>query len=235
MAYSADAIRLEAGSIVKIEKPVGSTGTPAKPHFFVVVEIPDSIQTGTFIRLVGVSSTVPRDSVDPAKHVAMKWLATGDPETGFTKPCFTCADFIHRLPVFDGGNFPLEVAAEFKGKYVRAKNFKRSSPPSMRGCGEKSENAGMGLELLDIQFQLEKRFRIKFRRGEFAALLRKRAEPDFTVGELHALVCRKIRRTGAGVPAGSFEGVREVLVIALAVNAEAVMPEVWMGRDLGAL
>ena len=92
----------------------------------------------------------------------------------------------------------------------------------------------MGLELLDIQFQLEKRFRIKFRPGEIVARWRHRVPPDFTVGELHGLVCRKIRRLGRAVPADSLRGVREVVACALALKVEEVSDAAWLVRELGA-
>jgi hypothetical protein len=122
VSYIADATRLTPGSIVKIERPVSSSGKPTYPHFFIVVFVPDQPKPGDVIRLVGVSSRIGSSDVDPAKHVAMKWLARkgGDPETGFDKPCHACADFLCRLIVTSGSSFPIEVEAEYRGKYIRA-------------------------------------------------------------------------------------------------------------------
>lgn len=125
MAYIADALGLRAGSIIKLESPLSSTGKPTYPHFFVVVWIPVMAKPGDAIRLVGVSSGIPPDSVDPARHVAMKWLGRrgGDPETGFTRPCHTCVDFSQRITVYAGTTYPAEVAAEHLGRFVRAEKF----------------------------------------------------------------------------------------------------------------
>jgi hypothetical protein len=122
LPYSADATRLSPGSIVKIEQPLSSSGKPTYPHFFIVLDIPDQPKPGDVIRLVGISSRIAPDDVDPARHVVMKWLARkgGDPDTGFDKPCHACADFPHRLIVVAGNHFAAEVAAEHRGKFVRA-------------------------------------------------------------------------------------------------------------------
>ena len=84
--------------------------------------MPDKLASGAIIPLAGVSSRINPDSTDPAKHVAMKWLnrRTGDPETGFTSPCYVCVDFTHVLHVYKGQHFPLEVAAEHSRKFIRA-------------------------------------------------------------------------------------------------------------------
>ena len=122
VTHKADASRLEAGSIVRIENPVSSSGRATHGHYFIIVFIPASIRPGSLILLVGVSSSVPRTSLDPARHVAMKWLARpgGDPETGFSRLCHACVDFTHVLEVYAGEQFTLEVAAEHRGHFVRA-------------------------------------------------------------------------------------------------------------------
>ena len=125
MAYSADATRLEPGSIVKVEKPLSSSGRPTYPHFFIVLSLPDEIKAGDIIPLVGISSRIDANGADPAKYVAMKWLNRkgGDPETGFTSPCHACMDFTHVLVVYTGRRFSLEVAAEHSGRFIRADKF----------------------------------------------------------------------------------------------------------------
>ena len=122
MSYCADATQLEAGSIVKIEKPANSSGKPTYPHFFIVLAVPESLKIGDLIPLVGISSRIDSTSSDPAKHVAMKWLGRrgGDPATGLQTPCYACVDFTHVLSVYSGSEFPLEVTAEHRGKYIRA-------------------------------------------------------------------------------------------------------------------
>jgi hypothetical protein len=125
LGYTADAARLEPGSIVKIEKPLSSSGKPTYPHFFVVLSVPHRPQPGDSIPLVRISSRVDPASVDPAKHVAMKWLNRkgGDPETGFQLQCFACMDFTHILTVYKGDRFAAEVHAEYSGRFVRAEKL----------------------------------------------------------------------------------------------------------------
>ena len=97
MSYRADATQLEAGSIVKIEKPANSSGKPTYPHFFIVLTVPEPLEIGDRIPLAGISSRIDSTSSDPAKHVAMKWLGRrgGDPETGLETRCYACVDFTH--------------------------------------------------------------------------------------------------------------------------------------------
>ena len=122
MAYIADARRLQPGSIVKVEKPLSSSGKPTYPHFFIVLSVPNEINPGMLIPLVGISSRIDSNSAAPAKHVVMKWLGRrgGDPETGFISLCHACMDFTHILEVYAGSQFPVEVAAEHSGKFIRA-------------------------------------------------------------------------------------------------------------------
>jgi hypothetical protein len=121
LPYIADATQLEPGSIVKVEEPESSSGKPTYPHFFIVLSVPDRIEPGERVPLVGISSRIDPHSADPAKHVPMKWLDRkgGDPETGFDKRCYPCADFTHVLPIYHGSIFVSEVAAEYKGKFIR--------------------------------------------------------------------------------------------------------------------
>ena len=120
MAYLVGAQRITPGAIVKIERPLSSSGKPTTPHFFVVLTGPEQPNEGDFFFLMGVSSRIDPKSADPARHVSMKWLNRkgGDPETGFTKPCFACADFTHVLPVRSGKTYKVEVEAEYAGKYI---------------------------------------------------------------------------------------------------------------------
>ncbi len=49
MSYRADAIQLEAGSIVKVAKPANSSGKPTYPHFFIVLAVPAPLKIGDLI------------------------------------------------------------------------------------------------------------------------------------------------------------------------------------------
>jgi hypothetical protein len=116
--YRCDAAKLEPGSIVKVEKPLSSTGRTTHPHYFVVLQTPEMPKAGDLIPLLGISSTL--TATDPQRHVAMKWLRRrgGDPDTGFDRPSFACVDFMHVLEVRKGTDFPLEVTASFQGKFI---------------------------------------------------------------------------------------------------------------------
>lgn len=121
MEYRSDATRLEPGSIVKVERPLSSSGGPTHPHFFVVLFTPDLVQVGDLIPLAGISSTI--TSADPRRHVIMKWRRGGDPDTGFDRPCYACVDFMHVLKVTKGLLFNLEVAASNQGRFVSAEKL----------------------------------------------------------------------------------------------------------------
>jgi hypothetical protein len=121
--YRADATSLEAGSIVKVERPLSSTGRSTHPHYFVMLFVPDTLRVGDLIPLVGISSSIPIP--DPRRHVMMKWLRRrgGDPDTGFDRPCHACVDFMHVLEVRQGEEFALEVVAAFEGRFVSAEKL----------------------------------------------------------------------------------------------------------------
>jgi len=122
VAFIADASKLRHGSIVEIQNPLSSSGASTHRHFFVVVRLPKNLKVGDKIFLVGISSSVSPENIDPALHVAMKWLGRpgGDPQTSLSKPCFACVNFTHLLEVYAGDDFPLEVRAEFRGKAIRS-------------------------------------------------------------------------------------------------------------------
>jgi hypothetical protein len=121
VAYVADVTKLRAGSIVKVQAPLSSSGKPTYPHFFIVLSIPESPKVGDLIRVAGVTSRISPSSAKPDRHVAMRWLNRrgGDPQTGFNVPCYACADFLNRLPIYAGASFALEVAAEDEGRFIR--------------------------------------------------------------------------------------------------------------------
>ena len=120
MANRADASLLRPGSIVRVENPTSSSGRPTYAHYFVVLSVPEPLQVGSLIPLVGVSKIISPSAADPAKHVQMKWLNRkgGDPQTGFSTRCYACADFTHLLEVHAGTQFPLEVEATYEGRFI---------------------------------------------------------------------------------------------------------------------
>lgn len=84
--------------------------------------MPRPLRPGHTIPLVGIISRVSANLVNPAKHVAMKWLNRkgGDPETGFDKPCYASVDFTHILTARAGDLHPIEVDAEHSEKFIRS-------------------------------------------------------------------------------------------------------------------
>jgi hypothetical protein len=91
------------------------------------------------------------------------------------------------------------------------------------------------MDLFDIHFQLEKRFRIKITHEEFRPLFMGRIPPDCTAGELHAFVCRKIEAAGRPVPHSSWGGVKLVLSNCLFKKPSLIRKESLIKADLGAM
>jgi len=89
------------------------------------MHIPSPIKVGDKIRCVGITSRTPSDAFDPETQVKMRWIDRkgGDPATGLTKPSVAKVTFIYTLTVYSGERFPIEVAAETRGKFVRADHF----------------------------------------------------------------------------------------------------------------
>jgi hypothetical protein len=121
VANRSNASLLRPGSIVKIENPISSSGRPTYAHYFIVLSIPEPLEVGSIIPLVGVSKIIDPAAADPAKHVQMKWLNRkgGDPQTGFNTRCYACADFTHFLEVQKGTSFPFEVQAAYEGRFIQ--------------------------------------------------------------------------------------------------------------------
>src|SRR5436309_120153 len=94
-------------------------------HFFIVLLKPIYLKAGSKILLVGVSSSIAPDAVDPALHLKMKWLnrTGGDPDTGFDKLCYACVQFQQTLEVFESDDFPLAMRAEYRGKKISHEHF----------------------------------------------------------------------------------------------------------------
>ena len=59
----------------------------------------------------------------------------------------------------------------------------------------------MGIDLLDIQFRIEKRFAIRLDQTDFNTLFTRRQPPiDATAGDLSALVLAKLTRANQPLP-----------------------------------
>ena len=125
MAFICDASKLRPGDIVLIEKPQAPSGQPTHPHFFVIMNVPDSLKVGDQIPCLGITSKTSTEAFDPEQHVHMRWLARrgGDPSTGLSKPSVAKVTFQHTLVVKRGSSNRLEVDGEHRGKYVKADHF----------------------------------------------------------------------------------------------------------------
>ncbi len=94
----------------------------------------------------------------------------------------------------------------------------------------------MGMDLFDIQFQLEKRFEIKITfKEEIVPLFMVRTPPDCMAGELHAYVCQKIKATGRTIPHSSWNGVKWVLCKCLSVKPSLIRRDSLLRANLGAI
>ena len=125
MAFACDATKLRPGSIVLVEHPVGPSGRPTYPHFFIVMQLPESLNVGDQIPCLGVTSRISAAAFDPELHLPMRWLNRkgGDPTTGFTKPCAASVVFRHTLMVKSGDAYPIEVEARHEGKFIKSDHF----------------------------------------------------------------------------------------------------------------
>lgn len=110
------------GDIVRIERPLKSSGEPTYAHDFVVLFVPEALNVGDEIPCLGVTSRI---ACDPERHVEMRWASRrgGHPDTGFSKPCRTDVTFRHLLVVRAGPTFPLQVEAEFSRRFIRRDHF----------------------------------------------------------------------------------------------------------------
>ena len=122
MPYACDATLIAPGDVVRVEKPAKSSGGTTYPHDFVVLFVPEAIKVGDEVPCLGVTSRI---AYDPERHVEMRWAGRrgGHPDTGFSKPCRTDVTFRHVLVVQQGPTFPLELAAEFNGRFVREDHY----------------------------------------------------------------------------------------------------------------
>lgn len=115
----------------------------------------------------------------------------------------------------------------------------------------------MGLDLIDLEFRLEKRFGIRIDPKHWEHLVAGRPKFDVTAAEVCEMVevrRMEMRRVLRWQPDGSgpmvlgyqpsrsdavddeedaWPGVRDAIAQVLCLKAEAVRPELWLVRDLG--
>ena len=82
--------------------------------------------------------------------------------------------------------------------------------------------------LLDIVYRLQKGFNSRIPRRAIESRANRRELADITIGELHDLVCRYIRRSGKGVPDDSWDRVRHSVARATGADREKIVRETWL-------
>ena len=122
MAYACDAEKLAPGDIVLVEKPLGPSGQPTYPHFFVVMSVPRPLKAGDRIPCIGITSRTAEEAFNAEEHFKLPWMNRrgGHPSTGLDRPSIAKVIFRHTLIVEAGHTFPLEVPAQSRGKFIKA-------------------------------------------------------------------------------------------------------------------
>lgn len=92
----------------------------------------------------------------------------------------------------------------------------------------------MGVDFLDIAFEIEKLFGVRITPADlFESPEWDHDKKDCTAGALHRVICQKCEAAGLTVPRSSWNRMRLALMRAVAVAAEEVQEEAWLIRDLG--
>lgn len=90
----------------------------------------------------------------------------------------------------------------------------------------------MGLELLDIQFRIEKTFGFKKIGESYNAFFEARGQ-QVTVRDLHDFICEQLTSEGKSTY-GSWQRLKIILVNALGVKPDEIRRDVRLIIDLGA-
>ncbi len=93
----------------------------------------------------------------------------------------------------------------------------------------------MGLELLDMTFRAEKRFRVKLELRDFVRIAELRKNQDLTAGDFHDWVCHACGVQSAPVPSDSWEIVQAIITEATGVDPDEIRKESLLRSDLGAI
>jgi hypothetical protein len=89
----------------------------------------------------------------------------------------------------------------------------------------------MGIDFLDLSFELEKQFGVPLEPADLIDIWRTQGN-DCTAGQLHEIMCDKCCRICLPVPRSSWNRVRIALVKTLGVSVREVTPGAWLRRDL---
>ncbi|MCA9068990.1 MAG: hypothetical protein KDA84_08710 [Planctomycetaceae bacterium] len=90
----------------------------------------------------------------------------------------------------------------------------------------------MGVDWLDIQFRLERRFDIKLNRMDLERLWDEERQ-DLTAGDLLSLVSDTLQTQNRKVSFSAWTRVRLEVAIALGVSPQKIHRESWLIADLG--
>lgn len=105
----------------------------------------------------------------------------------------------------------------------------------------------MGVDLLDINFRLQREFAVEIDMHGLTSELLKlielaeseavasggRIERDITVQQLFSVVCNRIYHQHGSVPEDAWPRFAGIIVDVLLVRPEEVRPGAWLERDLG--
>ena len=94
----------------------------------------------------------------------------------------------------------------------------------------------MGVDFLDLTFQIEKRFSIKTNRDDVRLIepcWLSRKPPDITAGELHDWVLKLCHARNVNVPHSSWNRVRLALATTVGKPPQIIHRDTLIRRDLG--
>jgi|GEM_PF-5963736 len=94
----------------------------------------------------------------------------------------------------------------------------------------------MGIDFLDLQFRLEKRFNIDFGGREntrWIELIMQRDPPDITAGEMYAVVIEKLQEQGREIPANGWAMFCFEVSRCLGVDEGDIYSDSLLAQELG--
>jgi hypothetical protein len=91
----------------------------------------------------------------------------------------------------------------------------------------------MGVDFLDVSFEIEKQFGVRIEPADIIESPEwDTAKKDCTAGGLHRIICRKCEVESIPVPPGCWNRVRIALMKSLAVSANEIKSDAWLVHDL---
>lgn len=91
----------------------------------------------------------------------------------------------------------------------------------------------MGLDFLDVVFEIEKQFGVRICAADLTESEEWDASKnDCTAGALHRIICRKCEEEGVPVPRSSWNRMRIALMKSAGVAADEIKEGAWLVHDL---